>query len=80
MSKEPCTARLYWFFEEAKDFNGLEEARIKIVRELLIRALQVLDEGILKHRPEGYRVIGFRKRTIATRLGDITYVRRLYVK
>jgi len=73
-------AAIFSLLEAVRDFNGLEEACLKIARDLMVKVLETLDEILLMQRPKGYRVAGFKKRTIATRLGDITYVRRLYVK
>lgn len=40
--------------------------------------LVVLDETLFRQRPVGWRVVGFRERTLVTRFGEVRLQRRLY--
>ena len=50
----------------------------QVAREEAIRSLAIIEEKLYAARPKGWRVIGFRERTLVTRFGDITVRRRLY--
>ena len=65
--------------EEAR---GWEE---KIFRQMCARArreaavfLEALEEALFEQRPAGWSVVGFRKRTLVTRFGEVCIRRRLY--
>jgi len=66
--------------KDIQNFNTLEEIILNIARRILIALFQVLDDALVSAKPKGYKIIGFRKRTISCGLGDITFKRRLYVK
>jgi hypothetical protein len=40
--------------------------------------LEALDEALFAQRPVGWRVVGFRRRTVVTRFGEVCFRRRLY--
>lgn len=64
------------------DFAALErttlEECLKAGREALKVALEALDDALLKQRPKGLRVVGKRRRSILTLLGQVTFERRYY--
>ncbi|MFH1485461.1 MAG: ISLre2 family transposase [Chloroflexota bacterium] len=68
--------------EKCKDLGELEDVVRKEVckagRELMRKALEEKDEGLMRSRGPGLRQVGKRKRTITTMLGDMTFERRLY--
>ena len=41
-------------------------------RELVEHRLSALDDELMRSRPMGLRLVGFRKRTLVTRFGDVT--------
>ena len=47
-------------------------------RELAEHRLSALDDELMRSRPMGLRLVGFRKRTLVTRFGDVTIRRRMY--
>ena len=47
-------------------------------RQKAIQWLEELDEKLFRNRPSGWEVVGFRVRTIITRMGEIKVSRRLY--
>jgi hypothetical protein len=51
----------------------------KLVSKVCTLLLSSLEENLFQSRPQGWRVVGFRKRTLVTRFGDITFDRRLYI-
>ena len=48
------------------------------VRERAAQTLKTPDDQLLKSRPRGFRVEGFRERTVVTRFGDVVVRRRMY--
>ncbi|MGC8817766.1 MAG: UPF0236 family transposase-like protein, partial [Candidatus Hadarchaeum sp.] len=66
--------------EDLEHFNSLEEFVLSFARQVLVLLLEMLDNALVARKPEGYRIAGFRRRTIATGIGDIVFKRRLYVK
>jgi hypothetical protein len=66
----------------------LEEARqweSKVFQQVCIAGqrkaseyLALLEESLFAQRPRGWRVVGFRERTIVTRFGEVRLQRRLY--
>ena len=40
--------------------------------------LEALDALLARRKPVGWRVVGKRRRTLVTRFGEVTFVRRLY--
>ena len=40
--------------------------------------LEKVDAWLLEHKPQGWQVVGMRKRTLVTRFGEVTFRRRLY--
>jgi hypothetical protein len=65
--------------EEAREWKA------KIVRQKCTEAQQeagahpeALDEALFAQRPVGRRVVGFRRRTLVTRFGEVCLPRRLY--
>lgn len=75
-------ASLAALLEDCKGFEEWEQRVFGWVcqwgRELLGKALQVLDLALSRGREPGLRSVGKRSRTLVTRLGDITFERRLY--
>ena len=47
-------------------------------REQARRRLKALDDELLRRKPRGLRVEGFRERTLVTRFGEVTVRRRMY--
>ena len=47
-------------------------------RELAESQLKALDDRLMRMRPKGLRLLGFRTRTIVTRFGEVTIGRRMY--
>ena len=68
--------------------NQLEEARqweSKVFQQVCIAGqrkaseyLGLLEESLFAQRPTGWRVVGFRERTLVTRFGEVRLRRRLY--
>lgn len=46
----------------------------------LRRGLEAFDDRLAEEIPEGWRVREYRRRTIVTLLGEVTYMRRIYVE
>lgn len=65
------------------DFSQLEEELHRLTQEaagtLLVHTLEEIDRRLLAHKNEGLKVVGSRKRTLITTVGEITIKRRLYV-
>lgn len=49
-----------------------------LLQEEARHLLKSLDDWLLKHSPAGWKVVGFRKRTVVCRFGAVTISRRLY--
>ena len=47
-------------------------------RERAITRLRALDDELLRCKPNGWTVLGFRERTMVTRFGDVVVRRRMY--
>ena len=47
-------------------------------REKAITRLRALDDELLRRKPNGWTVLGFRDRTMVTRFGDVVVSRRMY--
>ena len=47
-------------------------------REKAIARLRALDDELLRCKPRGWTVLGFRERTMVTRFGDVVVSRRMY--
>ena len=47
-------------------------------REKAITRLRALDDELLRCKPNGWTVLGFRERTMVTRFGDVVVSRRMY--
>ena len=47
-------------------------------REKAITRLRALDDELLRCKPSGWTVLGFRERTMVTRFGDVVVSRRMY--
>lgn len=64
------------------DFSSLEkithEECLRAGREALKAALEALDDALLEERPKGLRVVGKRRRSILTLLGEVSFERRYY--
>lgn len=66
--------------ENIADFNTLEEAALELARIVMVEVIEKLDEQLLETAPRGWVCIGKRKRTLATRVGEIEITRRFYCK
>ena len=66
--------------QDVEDFKSLEELCIGLAKCFLEKCLEELDEYLLKNKPKGYICVGFRERTLQTRVGDIRLRRRFYVR
>ena len=51
----------------------------RLISQICMLALSMLEERLFQSRPGEWRVIGFRERTLVTRFGDVTVNRRLYI-
>ena len=60
-------------WEEASYREGCAYAR-----EKAITRLRALDDELLRCKPRGWTVLGFRERTMVTRFGDLAVRRRMY--
>ena len=60
-------------WEEASYREGCSHAR-----ERAIARLRALDDELLRCKPNGRTVLGFRERTMVTRFGDVVVSRRMY--
>lgn len=47
-------------------------------RELAESRLEALDDELMRSRPKGLRLVGSRQKTLVTRFGDVSIVRRMY--
>ena len=47
-------------------------------RERAVRRLEALDDELLRLKPKGLKVEGFRRRTLVTRFGEVVVRRRMY--
>ena len=74
------TATILSLVDGLRNFNSLEGAILQIARQLTVALLEALDNSLVATKPRGYRIAGFRYRTITCLYGDITFKRRLYVK
>ncbi|AKX95079.1 ISLre2-like element ISMoth2 family transposase [Neomoorella thermoacetica] len=74
------TATIISLLDGIENFNTLEEVILQIARRLLVAVLEALDDTLMPAKPKGYKIAGFRYRTITCLYGDITFKRRLYVK
>ena len=61
-----------------EDINSLEKAAIEKAKLSMQEDMMVLEELLFKNKPAHLEVIRFKKRTISTKIGDITFKRRLY--
>ena len=66
--------------DKITDFNSLEEAASKLALKIMKKYIEELEEEFFKNKAEDIEVVGFRKRTIATKQGEIILRRRLYRK
>lgn len=66
--------------DKITDFNSLEEAASKLALKIMKKYIEELEEEFFKNKAEDLEVVGFRKRTIATKQGEIILRRRLYRK
>ncbi|MFP4042798.1 MAG: ISLre2 family transposase [Bacteroidales bacterium] len=64
--------------QNIEDINTLEKAIMELACNLMEEALKTLEEELFKDKPDYLEVIHFKERTIATKLGEITYKRRYY--
>ena len=75
-------ASLAGLLEEGKGFEEWEDRvfgwACQWGRELIGEAMEALDLALSQGRGPGLRFVGKRPRTLITRLGDITFERRLY--
>ena len=60
-------------WEETSYRDGCSYAREKAVARL-----RTLDDELLRCKPNGWTVLGFRDRTMVTRFGDVVVSRRMY--
>lgn len=80
MANSKDAAAILSLLEDLEHFNSLEEFVLSFARQVLVLLLEMLDNALVARKPEGYRIAGFRRRTLATGIGDIVFKRRLYVK
>lgn len=66
--------------ENIDNFNTLEETALKLALKIMERFINELEEELFKNKPKELEVIGFRRKKIATKLGEINIKRRLYKK
>jgi len=50
----------------------------EIARQEAVKRLQAIEERLHKSRPKGWKDKGFHRRTLVTRFGEVTILRRLY--
>ena len=60
-------------WEETSYREGCAYARQKVIDRL-----RALDDELLRCKPRGWTVLGFRERTMVTRFGDVVVSRRMY--
>jgi hypothetical protein len=56
----------------------LYQAGCALLQEQAARLLKRLDDWLLQQSPSGWKVVGFRQRTVVCRFGAVTISRRLY--
>jgi len=61
-----------------EDINSMEKAAIKRAQLGMKEDIEELEEFLFKNKTDYLEVIRFKKRTISTKVGDITFKRRLY--
>jgi len=61
-----------------EDINSFEKAAIKRAKLGMKEDIEQLEEYLFENKPDHMESIRFNERTIATKLGDITFKRRLY--
>lgn len=71
LSEERLAEARQW---ESRVFERVCEAG----QQQAVEHLAALDESLLAQRPAGWRVVGFRERTLVTRFGEVRMRRRLY--
>ena len=54
------------------------QAGCALLQEQAAHLLKRLDDWLLEQSPSGWKVVGFRKRTVVCRFGAVTIWRRLY--
>ena len=64
--------------DDAKWEEECYEYGCKAARESAIQRLKAIDERLYHERPEGWHVKRFCQRTLLTRFGKVTVIRRLY--
>lgn len=65
--------------KEAQDWEShFYQRACKQARQEAMVYLQGLDDKLLEQKPEGWQVVGKRRRTLVTRFGEICIERRLY--
>lgn len=65
--------------EEARGWEGQVFRRVCAEGQREAAAyLEALDEALYERRPGNWAVVGFRKRTVVTRFGEVCIRRRLY--
>jgi hypothetical protein len=65
--------------EEAREWEAkIFRRACARAKEEAIAQLEALEEALFAHRPAGWRVVGFRERTLVTRFGEVCFRRRLY--
>lgn len=68
--------------QDASNWQNWEEECYQegcaFARQRAQQKLQELDDKLFQNHPPGWKVVGFRERTITTRFGEITVSRRLY--
>jgi len=66
--------------EKIDNLNTLEETASKIALIVMEKYINELEEELFRNKPKDLEVVGFRKKKIATKLGEINIKRRLYKK
>ena len=61
-----------------EDINSMEKAAIKRAQIGMKEDIEELEEFLFENMPDYLGVIRFKKRTIATKVEDIIFKRRLY--
>jgi len=66
--------------ENINNLNTLEETVSKLALIIMEKFIKELEEELFRTKPKALEVVGFRKKNIATKLGEIKIKRRLYKK
>ena len=66
--------------ENINNLNTLEETVSKLALIIMEKFIKELEEELFRTKPKDLEVVGFRKKNIATKLGEIKIKRRLYKK